>query len=221
MKIALLSDIHGNLPALEAVLNDLPTVDLVVCAGDVVGYNPWPGECVDRIRTIADVVVQGNHDEAVEKPSAFDANEMAREAIEFTAEKLSPDQKQWLHDLPESDTIADASFLVVHSHPKIRGKYVLPSEFPNLPRYLDDYQGLVLGHTHLQHSTEIDNKIIVNPGSVGQPRDSDSRAAYAVLDTVKQDVDCRRVEYPIDRVIERIEEVGLPKELGSRLREGR
>ena len=220
MKIALLSDIHGNLPALDAVLEDLPAVDAIVCAGDIVGYNPWPSECVDRIRADADVVVEGNHDAAIKSPSTFDANELAQAGVEYAAEMLSAEQKQWLETLPESETIADGSFLVVHSHPTIRGKYVFPQEFPNLPRYLDDSRGIILGHTHIQHATEIDDKIIVNPGSVGQPRDADNRAAYAVLDTVNHTVDCRRVAYPVDRVIKEVERVGLPSKIGTRLRDG-
>lgn len=220
MRIALLSDVHGNRPALEAVLDDLPAVDAVVCAGDVVGYNPWPAECVDRVRDVADVVVQGNHDAAVEHPSRFQANQLAKAGVEFAAENLSEDQHRWLRELPVSETIADGSFLLVHSHPTIRGKYVFPAEFPTLRRHLDDYRGVVLGHTHIQHTALIDGRLLVNPGSVGQPRDSDSRAAYAVLDTDAHEVDCRRVEYDVDRVIDRVEAVGLPTEIGTRLLDG-
>lgn len=220
MKFALLSDVHGNLPALEAVLDDLPEVDTVVCAGDVVGYNPWPSECVERIRDVADIVVQGNHDAAVENPSTFDANQMAKAGIEFTAENLSEEQRRWLSELPESETFANDTFLLVHSHPAIRGKYVFPSEFPNLRRHLDDYRGIVVGHTHIQHSAHIDGRVIVNPGSVGQPRDSDARAAYAVLNTEQHEVDCRRVEYDIDQVVDQVEEVGLPIKIGTRLLDG-
>ncbi|KAB1190766.1 MULTISPECIES: metallophosphoesterase [Haloferax] len=220
MRIALLSDVHGNLPALEAVLDDLPAVDAVVCAGDVVGYNPWPSECVERIRAVSDVVVRGNHDAAVETPSTFEANQMAKAGIEFAAENLSAEQRTWLRELPESETFADDSFLLVHSHPTIRGKYVFPSEFPTLRRHLDDYRGIVVGHTHIQHSALIDGRLILNPGSVGQPRDSDARAAYAVLDTEAHDVDCRRVEYDINRVIDKVEDVGLPAKIGTRLLDG-
>lgn len=220
MKIALISDIHGNLPALEAVLDDLPPVDSVVCAGDIVGYNPWPAACVDRVREVADVVVQGNHDAAVETPTVFDSNQMARDGIEYAVENLSKEQRRWLSDLPESETFADSSFLLVHSHPTIRGAYVFPHEFPNLRRHLDNYRGLVIGHTHIEHTALIDGRLIINPGSVGQPRDSDSRAAYAVLDTEKHSIDCRRVEYDIDRVITRVEEVGLPTGIGTRLLDG-
>lgn len=220
MQVALLSDIHGNLPALEAVLDDLPSVDSVVCAGDMVGYNPWPSECVDHIRELADVVVKGNHDAAVESPSTFDANQLAQAGIEFAAQNLSAKHRRWLKELPESKTFADGSFLVVHSHPTVQGKYVFPSEFPNLRRYLDDYRGIVIGHTHKQYSLLTDDRLIINPGSVGQPRDSDNRAAYAVLDTEKHAVDCRRVKYSIDRVIERVEQVGLPMKIGTRLLDG-
>lgn len=86
--------------------------------------------------------------------------------------------------------------------------------------YLDDYTGIVLGHTHIQHKATIDGRLIVNPGSVGQPRDRDKRAAYAVLDTVADEVDLRRVEYDINRVISRVEECRLPTQTGTRLLSG-
>ncbi|SDK18063.1 Calcineurin-like phosphoesterase superfamily domain-containing protein [Halovenus aranensis] len=86
--------------------------------------------------------------------------------------------------------------------------------------YLDDHDGIVLGHTHIQHKATIDGRLIVNPGSVGQPRDGDERAAYAALDTVTDEVDLRRVEYDINRVISRVEECGLPTQIGTRLLDG-
>ena len=223
MKIGLISDIHANLPALEAVLDDLPTVEMIVCAGDVVGYNPWPAECVDRIQDIASVTVQGNHDRAVEDPLQYAHNEMARAGLEYAQAELTDEQLCWLLERPQRTTVADDSYQLVHSHPNPEelGSYVRPRQFPNMRPYLDEFEGIILGHTHIQHKAVIDDRLIVNPGSVGQPRDKDSKAAYAVLDVDAKKVDFRRVEYDIERVISAVESADLPAETGTRLFSGK
>jgi len=223
MKIGLLSDIHANLPALSAVLEDLPPVETIVCAGDVVGYNPWPSECVERIRSVASVTVRGNHDRMVETPGRYAHNEMAHAGLEHAAEELSGEQREWLRTLPERADFADGGYRMVHSHPDPdrRDVYVYPAEFPDLRTHLDDCEGLVLGHTHIQHEATVDGRTIVNPGSVGQPRDNDPRAAYAVLDTAANEVSLRRTAYEIGRVQREIAAEGLPAETGNRLADGR
>lgn len=222
MQIALLSDIHSNLKALEAVLEDLPPVDEIVCAGDVVGYNPWPAECVERVREVASVVVQGNHDRTVETPERYAGNRMAEAGLEHAKAELSDEQREWLAGLPPRTTIVDGRYRLVHSHPDPDrlGSYVRPREFTAMRPYLDEYDGLVLGHTHIQHQATVDGRLVVNPGSVGQPRDSNPDAAYAILDTETDTVDLHRVEYDIDAVIDAIEDAGLPRRTGTRLLDG-
>lgn len=220
MKIGLVSDIHGNLPALEAVLSDMPSVDTIVCVGDVIGYNPWPAACVERVRDVASVTVHGNHDRTVRTPETYHANEMAYAGLEYALEELSEDQLAWLDELPRKATVADDRFLIVHDHPEVQDRYVMPHMFSSLWSYVDEYDGLALGHTHVQHMEVDGDRVLVNPGSVGQPRDEDPRAAYAVLDLETVSVDLRRVKYDIDRVINKVEKVGLPKRIGSRLLDG-
>ena len=222
MQIALLSDIHGNLPALEAVLDDLPAVDEIVCAGDVVGYNPWPAECVERIRNVSSVTVQGNHDRTVETPERYAGNRMAEAGLEHAKTELSDEQRAWLADLPPRTTIADDRYRLVHSHPDPDrlGAYVRPRQFTEMGQYVAAYDGLILGHTHVQHAETVDGRLIVNPGSVGQPRDGDPDAAYAILDAEAGAVDLRRVSYDINTVINAIEAAGLPRRTGTRLLDG-
>ena len=219
MRIGLISDIHANLPALEAVLDDMPPVASIVCAGDIVGYNPWPRECLERVRAVSSLVVQGNHDRNVETPHRYEHNEMAHAGLELAREELSEAQREWLSDLPQRIEFAERAYRLVHSHPDPNrlGSYVRPAQFPKMRSYLDDYAGIVLGHTHIQHKATIDGRLIVNPGSVGQPRDGDKRAAYAVLDTTASEVELRRVEYDINQVISRVEVCGLPTKTGTRL----
>jgi predicted phosphodiesterase len=223
VKIGLLSDIHANHPALEAVLDDCPSVDKIVCAGDIIGYNPWPAACIDRIRSVASVVVQGNHDRMIDTPQQYEHNKMAHAGLKYAEEELSSEQRAWLKRLPEQTDIADGAYRLVHSHPDPDqlDSYVTSEEFAELQPYLDEYDGLILGHTHIQHKTTIDGKLIVNPGSVGQPRDSDPTAAYAVLDTGRNTVALRRTAYDIDSVNNKITLDGLPAETGERLFRGR
>jgi predicted phosphodiesterase len=222
MKIGLIADIHANYTALEAVLEDMPDVDSLVCLGDVVGYNPNPKECVEKVTETCDLVLRGNHDRNVRTPGDYRHNEMAYEGLKHARKELTEGQIDWLEQLPDRKDIFDTGFKSAHSHPDpdMLDKYVMPAEFPNLRRYLDDYEGIFLAHTHVQHEAVIDDRLILNPGSVGQPRDNDERAAYAVVDTESKEADLCRTEYDIDSVIEEVNEEGLPKRTGERLRRG-
>jgi putative phosphoesterase len=223
MRVGVIADVHANLVALEAVLADLPPVDRVVCLGDVVGYNPWPGECVDRVREVAALTVAGNHDRTVGTPERYRANEMAHAGLELARERLDDDQRAWLDGLPERATVGDGRVLAVHSHPDPgrRGTYVYPAQFEAAASHVEDAAALLLGHTHVQHAETHGGVLVCNPGSVGQPRDGDPRAAYAVLD-VGDDVavDRRRVEYDVARVRDAVADAGLPARTGDRLRRG-
>ena len=245
MKIGLLSDVHANLPALEAVLEDMPPVAEIICAGDVVGYNPWPAECLDRVREVSAATVRGNHDRTVETPERYRANRMAEAGLEHAKRELSTEGLAWLRSLPRATWFADGRYHLVHSHPASEREdaYVYPEEFPALDRHLDalgddapddaeggrgggdgdagvDLDGLVLGHTHVQGARSVDGRLVVNPGSVGQPRDGDPDAAYAVLDVDAGEVDLRRVAYDVDRVAEAVEREGLPERTAERLYRG-
>ncbi|MFP8890884.1 metallophosphoesterase family protein [Natrialbaceae archaeon A-CW2] len=218
MQVGLISDIHGNLPALEAVLEDCPAVDAIVCAGDVVGYNPWPGECVDTLRELDVPTVMGNHDRAVVRETGFRFNRMAQAGVEYALEHLETPQREWLAALPDERTCFDERIKLVHGHPDDPDRYTYPKDFS--PRLLEDESVLVLGHTHVQHVERYGGGVVVNPGSVGQPRDGDSRAAYAVLDLAERDVTTNRVEYDIDRVQTAVTTAGLPERIGTRLARG-
>ncbi|MCU4801557.1 YfcE family phosphodiesterase [Halobacteria archaeon HArc-gm2] len=219
MKLGVISDIHGNRVALDAVLADLPPVDALVCAGDVVGYNPWHADCVDEIREREIPTVQGNHDRAVAAGSAPHFNGMAQAGVEHAREQLSDDQIQWLRELPVERHVADGRVKVVHGHPDDPDHYTRPREFG--PDLLDDEDVLVMGHTHVQAHEVYDEGIVMNPGSVGQPRDGDPKAAYAVLDLEEMAVDERRVDYDTGEVIRTVEDEGLPRQIGFRLAQGR
>ena len=234
MKLGVLSDIHGNEVALRAVLADMPSVDGLVCAGDVVGYNPWHAACVDAIAApesgpVADSdaalldgtvpTVQGNHDRAVATDHAPHFNHMAAAAVDHARDQLTDDQLAWLDDLPTERRVLDGRVKIVHGHPDDPDHYTRPGEFG--PALLGDEDALIMGHTHVQHHERYDEGIVLNPGSVGQPRDDDPTAAYAVLDVAEGTVEERRVDYDTDAVIQAVEDAGLPRQIGFRLTQGR
>jgi putative phosphoesterase len=219
MRLGVISDVHGNRVALDAVFDEMPAVDRLVCAGDVVGYNPWPAECVTAIRERSVPTVMGNHDRAVASDSAFGFNSMAQAGVEYAREHLGESALAWLADLPDERMLLDGRVKVVHGHPDDPDHYTYPAEFA--PDLLDGEDLLVMGHTHVQHHAVFDEGIVLNPGSVGQPRDGNPDAAFAVVDLDAGEVDEHRVAYDIDRVADEIDAAGLPTRLGQRLYKGR
>lgn len=221
MRLGVLSDVHGNRPALEAVLADAPPVDRFVCAGDVVGYNPWPADCLEWLRSNDVPTVMGNHDRAVARGTTFRFNEMAAAGVEFARERLDSADIDWLRTLPDRRYVADDRVYLVHGHPDDPDRYTYrPSFTPALLEQVDA-EILILGHTHVQSHERFEDGIVMNPGSVGQPRDGDPRAAYAIVDLDAMTVEERRVEYDIDRVIAAVRESNLPDRIGTRLKRGK
>ncbi len=219
MQVGVISDVHGNKVALEAVLGDMPDVDALVCAGDIVGYNPWHAACVETVKERSIPTVSGNHDRAVAGDGSFGFNSMAGAGVRHAREQLSDDQLAWLAALPETRRLFDGRVRVVHGHPENPDRYTYPAEFD--PALLGEEEVLILGHTHVQHHERYADGVVVNPGSVGQPRDGDPRAAYALLDLDTLAVTEHRVEYDVGQVVDAVEAAGLPRRIGTRLRDGR
>lgn len=219
MRIGVISDIHGNALALDRVLEAMPPVDGMVCAGDVVGYGPWPSECVDTVRDQSIPTVCGNHDRAVRANTAFRFSDLAAAGVSYAREQCTAADIEWLDTLPDERTLFDDRVRVVHGHPDDPDRYTYPGEFA--PDLLADEPVLIMGHTHVQGHATFDEGIVMNPGSVGQPRDRDPRAAYAVLDLAAMDVEEYRVEYDVSAVQSAVAAAGLPREIGRRLEAGR
>jgi len=221
MRLGVVSDPHGNRTALDAVFEDLPPIDGLVCAGDVVGYGPWPGDCVAALRDREVPTVLGNHDRAVVRDSGFRFNGLAQAGVDYAREVLGEDELAWLRSLPSTRTAADGRVRLVHGHPDDPDRYTYPEDFS--ASMLEDEDVLVTGHTHVQGHRVFDDGVVMNPGSVGQPRDADPRAAYAVVDLTgpTPTVEERRVGYDVDEVVSAVDAAGLPRRIGERLREGR
>ncbi|ATW88667.1 putative phosphoesterase [Halohasta litchfieldiae] len=224
MRFGIISDIHGNLPAFEAVCEAMGPVDRLLCAGDVVGYNPWPAACIDRVRELGAVTVRGNHDRAVAFDGGRRFNSMAKAGVRHAREELGDVDMEWLRSLPTEQFVADGRIHMVHGHPEDPDRYTYSSEF-SASMIGEGVEIVMLGHTHVQEYRTFEGGIVLNPGSVGQPRNGDPKAAFAVVEldengdspTVME----HRVDYDIDRVIEAVEEAGLPKQIGTRLQAGK
>lgn len=241
MKVLVMSDIHGNYMALEAVLKDAGKFDKVWCLGDLVGYGPEPNECIKRIRSFKNCIcLLGNHDAAVIGSMDLEAfNRDARLSVEWNQRVLKPEHLEFIRNLPEK--MVDGDMTLVHGSPRNPvWEYILDWQIAMYNFEFFDTDYCVVGHTHIPvvfEMTEDDSnyhleilnptapvvlqkRSIINPGSVGQPRDRDSRAAYAIYDTETREWTPRRVEYDIESVQQRIVQAGLPERNSVRLMDG-
>ncbi|PSQ31815.1 metallophosphoesterase [Halobacteriales archaeon SW_10_68_16] len=166
MDVGVISDIHGNRVALEAVLADMPDVDALVCAGDVVGYNPWHAECIEVVREREVPTVIGNHDRAVAGDTGFGFNSMAGAGVRHARETLDDDQVEWLAGLPDERLACEGRVKLVHGHPENPDRYTYPAEFG--PGLLGEEDVLVMGHTHVQHH-EIYDRVVEAVREAGLP----------------------------------------------------
>ncbi|MEM2866770.1 MAG: metallophosphoesterase family protein [Candidatus Hadarchaeales archaeon] len=225
MRIGVISDIHSNLPALRAVLEDMGRVDELLCAGDLVGYASQPNEVVDLFRTKGLPAVMGNHDYAAVTGEVEWFNPSARRAALWTKEQLTEPNRKYLRSLPEELRLTreGVRLYVVHGSPR---DPLFEYVFPDLPQHslLElvrkvEAEVILLGHTHVPMRRLIQGKLVLNPGGVGQPRDRDPRASYLVLEVEDGEVEAEfgRVEYDVEEAAEGIRKAGLPPELASRL----
>ncbi|MFQ6054075.1 MAG: metallophosphoesterase family protein [Candidatus Bathyarchaeia archaeon] len=228
MRLLVVSDIHSNLTALRRVLEDAGRFDDAVCAGDIVGYGPGPGECVETAAELGFRCVAGNHDAAVVTGDTSGFNPYAAAAVAINECLLDGESRAWLRGLPTGLTmnVEGLRVVVVHGSPRDPlNEYIFPAEArPRAAEFLDltGADLLILGHTHVPYVHGGDRRLLVNPGSVGQPRDGDPRASYMIIDLEggAATVDHRRVEYDVEEVATRMRRRGLPEMLAVRLFHG-
>lgn len=243
MRYLILSDIHGNLEALEAVAEHAEgKYDQAVCLGDLVGYGADPNAVTEWVREHCSMVIRGNHDKVccgIEEPTLF--NPMARFAAEWTLDKLTAENRSWLYELPQGPLQGD-SFLMVHGSVLDEDEYLIDAadaagQFAHMMGRL-----VFFGHTHIQGGfvlrsvngvarPEISctdglcfregDSLLINPGSVGQPRDLLWTAGYAVYDDEARSIAYHRCEYRVADAQEKIRRAGLPDSLADRLAVGR
>jgi len=239
MRSVILSDIHGNLVALRAVLDTVEglNVQRVLCLGDIVGYNPWPNECVQIIRERSIACVMGNHDRVaagLEAPVNF--NNSAREAILWTRRVLTQENRNYLAKIPDRRAVG-SSVILVHGAPRDPDEYILSSGIIRenivfMEERLDASLGF-FGHTHVsgifdgrndrtpiydgKYFLKKEHVCLINPGSIGQPRDRNPGASFLIYDDDELSVQYYRIKYDVDTVYKSIVKEGLPADLGKRL----
>jgi predicted phosphodiesterase len=242
MRVLIISDIHANLTAFDAVLEDAAGEwDYVWCLGDVVGYGPDPNECVERLRSMPHLCLAGNHDwAALGRLDIRTFNPDARKAVNWTTETLTAENTAYLEDLPTTFVIGN--YTLAHGSPREPvWEYILEPLIAalNFPHFETPY--CLVGHTHqpviyeqVSESGETEailpsyrkkrqlngRRQIINPGSVGQPRDQNPAAAYALLDVDHNVWEHRRVPYDIEAVQKRMRTYDMPERLITRLEHG-
>ncbi len=246
MRYLIVSDLHGNREALDAVLRDAAgRYDEALCCGDLVGYGADPNAVVQWVREHCAITVRGNHDKACTGLDDLEwFNPVARSAALWTLQALTPENAEWIRELPRGPVFRNG-FEVVHGSPCDEDEYVLAvEEAKQAFGYLESRLAF-FGHTHVQGgyiwnrsrvetisrpSPRVERQVVeidpdcaylVNPGSVGQPRDGDPRAAYAVYDSDAQMIAYHRVEYDVATAQRKIRQSGLPPILADRLAVGR
>jgi predicted phosphodiesterase len=240
MPILIISDIHANLAAFEAVLADAAGQwETIWCLGDIIGYGPNPNECVDLLRQYDHISLSGNHDwAALGKLDISSFNDEAQTAVRWTQSVLRDDARTYMESLPT--TLLKDPFTLVHASPRQPvWEYILDAYTAAVNFSYFDTPYCLVGHTHVPGAFEQENnhilvrqpnynqpqtlpkaRRIINPGSVGQPRDADPRAAYALLDLETMTWEYRRVDYPIAQTQEQMHEIGMPEKLITRLAHG-
>lgn len=250
MRALILSDIHGNLEALTAVLEAAGTFDALWNLGDMVGYGASPNQVIDLIRPIAQLTVRGNHDRVCcGLTSSVGFNPVARAAANWTNRELTPENIAWLRTLPQGPLHPEfPGITCAHGSPLNEDQYILSMRDAWAPLQQMTTAITFFGHTHLQggfsqkdhdwqeikpqYNTRNDaeslimpippgTRHLINPGSVGQPRDYDWRAAFAIYDSNSVEIIYHRVPYDLTAAQGRILMAGLPERLAARLREGR
>jgi diadenosine tetraphosphatase ApaH/serine/threonine PP2A family protein phosphatase len=251
LRILLLSDIHANFEALEASLAAAPPYDFVANLGDVVGYGASPNEVIERSRSLGKVFVRGNHDKAATGLLELDDfNPMAAAAAVWTRDHLTPEHHDWLHALPQGPLALEgfSHVQLVHGSPGDEDAYIVSIGDALVPLLALTTPLTFFGHTHLQGGffangssadgfrpeyrtvgqpesvslhLKADTRYMINPGSVGQPRDGDWRAAFALFDSDAQVVHFHRAPYNLKAAQDRILAANLPARLATRLAAGR
>jgi putative phosphoesterase len=222
MRILLLADIHGNWPALQVIQEPH---DVCLCLGDLVDYGLEPGPCIDWVRKNAQVTIRGNHDHGV----AQNVPVIGRTGFKYLTGVTRPISRQrleardlrYLAQLPVTRlmTLDRMRFLLVHASPRDPMDEYAPADVEFWQRRLENVEADVIcvGHTHQPYVLEVGDKLVINPGSVGQPRDGDPRASYAVIENFK--VELKRSEYPVEDTVRVIDESTLPDQAKLRLAE--
>jgi len=245
MRLMIFSDIHGNLEALQGVLKDAAgrNIHRSICLGDLVGYGPYPNECVELIRSLKNCrCLAGNHDvAALWETSPYGMSEAAKTSILWTMDQLSPENKIYLSSLPDRIDLGEMTFVHANPYNPKGWRYVMDRKYALRSFAATRSHFIFIGHSHrplviskrhwltvtiepitgdTEYSVNDSKRRIINCGSVGQPRDNDPRASYLIYDTRKQTINFHRLEYDVQQTVQAIQSANLPSVLERRIIKG-
>ncbi len=245
MRLMIFSDIHGNLEALQEVCKDSSTrnVHRSIFLGDLVGYGPYPNECIELVRNLKNCrCLAGNHDVAtLWETSPYGMSKAAKEAILWTMDQLSPENKAYLSSLPDRLDLGEMTFVHANPYNPKGWRYVMDRKYALRSFAATRSRIVFIGHSHrpliisknhwlkvsietivgdIKSAVNDSRRRIINCGSVGQPRDDDPRACYLIYDTRKQTIHFHRVGYDVQKTVQAIQNANLPPVLGRRIVKG-
>jgi putative phosphoesterase len=224
VKIGIISDIHSNVYALRSVLKMLKDMDLIVCAGDITGYYPFVNEVFEDLDKYNVIFVKGNHDAHLCGVKLKDLRSIEPKSFKYTKNHISSTNLDKLRKAPLQQELSFNGSKVVMFHGSPWDKleeYIYP-DYPDFDRFREiGADVIILGHTHYPMIKQIAEKLIINPGSCGQPRDYDPRASFSILDTLTKEVRIERVQYDIEKVCEAVRKLGFNSKLSEILKRKR
>jgi putative phosphoesterase len=219
LRVGLLADIHGNASGLAAALGAMADegVSQILVAGDLVGYYPDVNDSIDMLRSRACLCITGNHDAALMAPEGVSQDQWRAYNLDYVDRVISPRNRAWLASLPaiRNLSLGGRQVLLCHGSPWRVDEYVYPDalEWQRFAELGSDI--VVMGHTHIPFTRHVGQTMLVNPGSCGQPRDYDPRAAFGILDLFRSTVSLRRVDYDVAVVQERVRSLGFDPKLAA------
>ena len=223
MKAIILADIHGNLPALTAVLDKFVSSDLIICAGDITGYGPYPNEVIDLLLERQAICILGNHGLYLLEQDVWHSNPLIRESVKNTMSLITPTNLHRLSQMPKETKLylEGREVLVVHGSPwNPIEEYIYPN-FRNFYRFLDVSENLIImGHTHYSMLKRIGRKTLLNPGSCGQARDQRGKSCFAVCNTTNRTISLEAIDYPKEITISQINKLGWSSQFSNLLDSG-
>ena len=216
MKVAIISDIHGNIYGLRTIISDLPKVEKIICAGDITGYYPFINEVIDELRRNNVLAVKGNHDQyLIDDKAPEGARGEIKNSVKKMKQLISKKNLNYIKSLPDflSFTIDDKKVLVVHASPWDHLEERIYPDYQNFDRFKKiDADVVILGHTHYPYVKKIGKLTVVNPGSCGQPRD-DNRLSYTIWDTNTNSFENKRLPWDIEGFTKKAKLIGTEDSL--------
>lgn len=217
MKIGIISDIHSNIEGLRSVLKELKGVDIILCAGDITGYYTFVNEVINEIKNKKIKTILGNHDAYLLKLILLPKNLIIKKSISYTSDIISKENLAYLKKIKKASMeikLDNLKIKMYHGSPWDEFEGYIYSDYQNFDNFLKINADLIiLGHTHIPMVKKISGKIIINPGSCGQPRDCNKKASFAIFNTKTKKIKIKMTNYDVEKVVNEAKKLKIDKKL--------